>query len=147
MGLSRVRFTVRWMMGVVATAAVVAFTLIATTDSCYVGYMSVPLEFLILDASTGQPIEGASVRLIEGDPAYETTTGSDGRSKIVIRAPAVGRSRSTRVAIYPWTLTVTANRYAGVTDKLGSVMRALRYHRDAVPHPIVIRLVPLPGRM
>jgi hypothetical protein len=145
MRVSRVRFRVLLLVTSIAIAVVV---LVALNDAAWVGHASVPLEFRVLDDSTGRPIEGASIRLAEGDPEYRATTGTDGRAKMVIRAMIGGRSsliRTTRAVNYAWRLEVTADGHKGVTDYLGDHTRGNRYHSDASPPPVVIRLARTPS--
>jgi hypothetical protein len=145
------RLTIRSLMAVVGVVAVVTFVLIGfLPDEDWVGHTSVPLEFLILDSSTGQPIERATIRLVETKPEYQATTGRDGRAKIVLQAPTAGRSsllRSTRTVNYAWMLLVTADRHQEVREDLGELTRSPRYHSDSAPPPIVIRLAPVPWRL
>jgi hypothetical protein len=130
----------------VAVFAVVMYVLIALPAADWVGGASIPLEFLVLDATTGRPIEGASLRLVleEGrDPEYEATTGADGQAKVCIRAMTYGQSfllRSTRFVRYHWTLIITADHHVGATLSLYELTRGARYHSDPAPPPIVIRL-------
>ena len=145
MRLPRLRFTIRRMMVVVTVFGVVTVELINLPEAAWVGHASIPLEFVILDALTGQPLEGASIRLVESTPEYEATTGAEGRSKIIINAMIGGRSslvRNTRVVNYAWALVVTADHYRGVNEPLWEVARGPRYHSDPAPPPIVVRPVP-----
>ena len=73
------------------TAAVIAVAGIASisllSESAWVGRASIPLEFVVLDASTGHPVGGgAMVRLAEVHPEYQAATGPDGRAKFVVEA-------------------------------------------------------------
>jgi hypothetical protein len=140
------RFTIRWMMVAVAVIAVVNAVLIHFyPGEDWVGHASIRLEFVILDAPTGQPLEGASIRLVEVAPEYEAITEADGRAKIVIDATVCGQSslvRNTRVVNYAWTLLVTCNGHRRVNQDLSEVTRGPRYHSDVAPPPIVIRLAP-----
>jgi hypothetical protein len=78
--LPSLRLNVRRLMAVVGVVAVVTFELIALLpEAGWVGHAWVPLEFLILDSSTGQPIERATLRLVETNPEYQAITGPDGR--------------------------------------------------------------------
>ena len=80
MRLLRLRFTIRRMMVVVTVFGVVTVVLINLPWAAWVGHASIPLEFVILDALTGQPLDGASIRLVESTPEYEVTTGAEGRA-------------------------------------------------------------------
>jgi len=143
MKIPRVRLTVRRMMTVVA---VVSLLLLAQPDALWVGHATIPLDFLILDAPTGQPIGGASISLDEGSPSYTATTSPDGRATVVIRATTAGRSsllRRTRSVNYGWALRVSAGGREGVTRDLNGYTRDRRYHADAAPPPIVVRLKPV----
>jgi hypothetical protein len=144
MRLPCVRFAERWMIVAAAVFVPVLFATPLFQEAVWVRSASVPLEFLILDSSTGRPINGASIRLAEGDPEYRTTTGTDGRATLVIRAATAGRSsvfRSTRSVNYGhWSLAIAANGYNGLNDDLKRHTLGPRYHSDAVPALIVIRL-------
>lgn len=149
MGLPRVRFTVRAMM---VAVAVVALLLVAQPEAVWVGHATIPLGFLILDASTGRPIEGASIHLDleKENPDYKATTGPDGHAEVVIQAMTTGRSsmvRHTRTVNYgKWMLVVAADGYESLTDDLRKLTLEPRYHYDAAPPPVVIRLRPLAAR-
>jgi hypothetical protein len=143
MWLPRVRFTLQQLMIVVPIVAVTVFVPIMLPEAVWVGFASIPLEFLILDASTGQPIEGATIRLTESTPEYQAVTGPDGRARLTIEAVIAGRSslaRDTRTVNYHWMLLVTAGRHRELREDLGELTRSPRYHSDPVPPPIVIRL-------
>jgi hypothetical protein len=128
-------------VAVVTVAALVLTTIL--TEAAWSGHASIPLEFLILDAATGRAIDGASIRLVEGDPEYQATTGPDGRAKVLLWATVGGRSsflRDTRAVNYAWTFLVDCNGYRSVTENLREVTRDARYHSDPAPPSIVIRL-------
>ncbi len=139
-----VKFTLRRMMVAAMVFLLVLFATSLLSEALWVGSASVPLEFLCLDASTGRPIEGASVTLAEGHPEYRATTGADGKAHLVIRTTTAGRSsviRSTRSVHYGrWSLVITANGYKSLNDSLRSHTLEPRYHSDAIPPPIVIHL-------
>ena len=65
---------------VIAVAGIAPISLLS--ESAWVGRASIPLEIVVLDASTGHPVEGAMVRLAEGHPEYQAATGPDGRAKV-----------------------------------------------------------------
>lgn len=54
---------------VIAVQALVLAVLL--TEAAWSGHQSIPPEFLILDASTGQAIQGASIRMVEKDREYQ----------------------------------------------------------------------------
>ena len=147
MKLPRPRFTMRQLMGAVAVAAVGMFVLMVLGPvALWVGQATIPLEFLILDASTGKPIADASIRLAEGSVDYETTSGLDGRATIVIDAHTGGRSgpfEFTRTVNYAWSLVITADHHQSVNEDLKSRTRDPAYHSGPAPPPIVVRLTPL----
>lgn len=144
------RLSVREMILVVAIAAfAIALAIALSPDAYWVGGASIPIDFLVLDASTGQPIGGASVRLAEGNPEYQATTDPTGKARIVIQATTAGRSslrRRTRSVNYGrWWLVVSAIGYMPLEDDLGRYTRDRRYHYDASPPPIVIRIASDPA--
>ena len=57
-----------------------------------------------------------------------------------IQAPALGRSRSSRVITYPWQLTLSRDRYATLSDDLGGIIRGLGTRGHSMPPPIDLRL-------
>jgi hypothetical protein len=127
-----------------ALAAVAAVLIYSCSEAAWVGHASISLEFVILDAPTGQPLDGASVRLLEGIREYEAATGADGRAKIVVDAMVGGRSslvRKTRSVNYAWALSVTCGCHEGAYQALSEFTQSSLYHSEAVPPPIVIRLV------
>jgi hypothetical protein len=132
-------------MVAVAVCAVVSVTWLQRVVF-WVGFARIPLEFVILDARTGEPLVGASTRLVGRPLEYEVITGAEGRAKIVIEATVTGRSswfENTRHVKYgAWELLVTRDGYASVREDFQEVTRELRYHSDPAPPPIVIRLVP-----
>ena len=137
----------RWM--ITATLVVVATPMIFALPSAdWVGHAQVPLEFVILDASTGFPIEGATLRLLlEDDPEYVATTGPDGGARVVRQFMTGGRSsvlRSTRVVNYNLMVAITAVGHQPLRIELAELTREARYHSDPNPPPIVIRLAPSP---
>jgi hypothetical protein len=140
----QLQFTVTSLIVAGAVVAVVAPVLIyLSSEDAWVGHASIPLEFVILDAPTGRPLEGASVRLVEWTPEYEASTGADGRANIAIYAMIGGRSslvRKTRSVNYAWALAVTCGGHEGINQALSDVTRGPRYHSDSAPPPIVIRL-------
>ena len=141
---NQLQFTVLSLMVAVAVLSVVTAVLIRLSpEAAWVGFASIPLEFVILDAPTGQPLEGASVRLIESTPEYDAITAADGRAKFVIHAMITGRSslvRDTRSVKYAWTLSVTCDGHQGINQNLREITQGPRYHSDPAPPPIVIRL-------
>lgn len=141
MALPRPRFTIQGLMVSVAIVSV-AFAVLSP-DGCYVGFDPVTLRFLVLNASTGQPIEGASIGLNPASkelPAHEAVTGPDGRTEVDIQAPAFGRSRGLRFIRYPWQLTLSHDRYATLSDDLGGIIKGLGTRGHSTPPPIVLRL-------
>ncbi len=141
----RIQFVLGRIMVGVAVIAVLALVLpTLLTEAIWSGHSSIPLEFLILDSATGQPIDGASIRLVEGHPEYQATTGPDGRAKVILHAAVGGRSsllRHTRAVNYGWwALLVDCKGYREVTESLREVTRDARYHAVPSPPPIVIRL-------
>ncbi len=141
------RLTIQRLM-ISVWAIVLSFVLLPPvfTVQLWSGHASIRLEFVILDASTGRLIEGASIRLIEWEPEYEAISGEDGRAKVVVRATTGGRSnifRDTRSVHYAWGLVVTADCYRGISQALRDVTLGPRYHSDPTPPPILLRLAPL----
>lgn len=137
------RFTMRRMMFAVGIMAGFLFLVSSLFEAVWVGRATIPLEFVILDDSTGKPIRGASIWLTEGTPEYRATADSNGRAKLLIRATVAGHSsrvRSTRAVNYgSWRLVVAGGGFDLNAD-LRMLTKDARYHYDATPPPIVIRL-------
>lgn len=140
----QLQFTVHGLSIAVAVFAVVTAVLIRLSPvAVWVGYASIPLEFVILDAPTGQPLEGALVRLAEYTPEYNAVTTADGRAKFDIHAMITGRSsliQGTRTVNYAWTLSVACDGHQGISQDLREVTREPGYHSGPAPPPIVVRL-------
>ncbi|WP_309379033.1 hypothetical protein [Paludisphaera borealis] len=137
----------RWKVVYAAAFAVIAvFATGVFNDAVWSGQATIPLEFVVLGASTGRPIEGAVIRQMdETGSKYEAVAGPDGRVKIAIQARIAGRSsllRRTRSVNYQWLLDVTADRHERLNEDLGRLTRDPAYHYGPVPPPIVIRLAP-----
>jgi hypothetical protein len=137
----------------VLASAILAVVGLAAIDAVWVGDASIPLQFVILDASTGRPIKGATIRLINEptpESEYEAADDPAGRAEIVVHAMVSGRSswfRGTRSVNYKWLLDVAADGYDGLSADLRRFTRDPAYHYNTAPPPIVIRLAPmLPGR-
>jgi hypothetical protein len=143
------RFKVWRTMVAVAIVALIFVITSRMFDVLWVGHASLPLEFLALDASTGRPIGGALIRLIDGPPEYEATTGPDGKAKIVIEARAAGSAslfhRTRSVYYLLWRLVISAKGYKSVKDDLNQYTWDPRFHSDPIPPPLVIRLQPDPS--
>jgi hypothetical protein len=142
MRLPCLQFTIKSFMVSLAVVVSLAYTLL-TPDGCYVGWASVPLRFVVLHDSDGQPVQGASIHLIPENkayPAYAGITDHDGRADMVILAPALGRSRKSRVVMFPWELTITHDGHAPLSKDLAGVMKALGSRSEDVPFVIVLRL-------
>ena len=129
-----------WWIVAPMVLAVILLAIPLFQDAAWVGSATIPLEFLILDASTGRPVSGASVALAEGDPEYRATTGPDGTARLIIRAMIGGRSGTRSVNYGHWALVISADGYKGVNDDLRHHTRDPRYHSEAVPPPIVVRI-------
>ena len=117
------------------------------SEAAWFGHRSIPLEFLILDASTKRAIEGAKLRLVEGQPEYQATTGPDGRAKLVVEAIVGGRDsffRRTRAVNYAWALMVDRDGYRVIYKDVREFTSDARFHSDSAPPQIVILLEQCP---
>lgn len=116
------------------------------TEAAWTGHTTVPLELIVVDAETSEPVSGSLVQLKEGSPEYAApVTGKDGRTRFIIETMCGGRSsilRETRSVNYGfWEARVEANGYKTFSDALNNLTRDRRYHdENSVPPPIVIRL-------
>lgn len=136
-----------------------------STVSLGVGHVDVPFEFIILDAASGQPIAGASLRLQDLDSINELpeepysivrSSGPDGHSRIKLKGLMFTSSDSvtedgrflrplSRSVQYPWwECHVTAEGYQDLKvsyqDFRSKYTGDLRFHEDSIPPPIVLRL-------
>jgi hypothetical protein len=130
-----------------------------------VGHVDIPLDFVIIDAGSGQAIAGASILL--QDPDYNglppqspytlaANSGSDGHYRVLLKELMYSASCSitedgrflkclSRGVRYPnWELHVSADGYKKLSVSWQDFrMRYIgdrRYHEDQVPPPIVVRL-------
>ena len=146
MELRRPRFTVIALMGLVAACGIaMAVVVNLPFEAVWVGSASIPLDFVVVDAASGKPVNGATIRLTESSPEYCTVTGRDGRAEILIDAMTGGRSswrRETRSVNYSWGLSIACDRYEDVNAGLRELTQAPSYHSGKTPPPIVIRLKP-----
>ena len=111
----------------------------------WTAYASIPLEFLILDAKSGRPIQGASVEFVMRGPEMRASTGQDGVAKVVGRFRVGGRAdifQRTRAVNYYEDLRISADGYHVLHDELDRYTGMPRYHSEPIPPRIVIRLEP-----
>jgi hypothetical protein len=142
------RLRVKHLMIAIAACAMLAALVIALTpDVAWVGRATVLLEFVVLDGTTGKPIDCALISLIGATPEYATRTDAEGRAMIMITATAAGRSSrttETRSVNYAWELEISADRYLTLNEALREITKESPYHSSDSPPPIVIRLDPAP---
>jgi hypothetical protein len=115
-----------------------------------IGFKDIPLDFLIIDAGDGSPIPSATIRFIEFNPETVLTTGRDGHAAFVFRNahvastryyPLMGLPAEEKLAVdYSWILSVRAEGYDGQIVDMSDLTKDRRYHYDAVPPAIVVRL-------
>jgi hypothetical protein len=126
------RLKVWRLMVAVAIVTLILVIAIRSFDRLWIGHASIPLEFLALDASTGRPIDGTSIRLIDGPPEYEAMTGPDGKARIVLEAMAAGSAslfhRTRSVNYLFWRLVISAKGYKSVKDDLNKYTWDPRFH-------------------
>lgn len=142
--------TTRTRVFAVGVVAVAIAGILALTETVWDGHSEIPLDFLILDSSTEEPIGDASIRLLledmpdsEANPRCEAKTGPDGWARIVHEFMTSGRSsmfRHTRTVNYSLMLNVRASGHRELKVELRDLTRDPGYHSEPVPPPIVIRL-------
>jgi hypothetical protein len=136
----------KWLpMSLLVAAVLMPIMMVVSTDALWVGHDTISLEFLILDAKSGQPIEGATVSLLEKEPEYRANTGQDGVARLVARFMVAGRHsvfRRTRSVNYYYLLKISAKFHQDLTDELQNRTKEPRYHSDTNPPRIIIRLEP-----
>jgi hypothetical protein len=109
------------------------------------GRRTVVLDFCAVDAGTGRPVPGALIRLYEGTPEHSLTTGPDGHARFLYRDAAVAmsygglRGHRTRVH-YGWMVSASADGYERKVADLSTLTGDPRYHSEALPPPILVRL-------
>ena len=143
----------------------------ASKRALEVGHTNVPLDFVIIDAGSEQPIAGASILL--QDPDYldlppqvpqtlAATSGLDGHYRVTLMGLMFSAESSVtedgkflkslgRWVRYPnWELHVSADGYqklrVSYQDFREKYMGDRRYHEDSIPPPIVVRLQRQPHR-
>jgi hypothetical protein len=113
------------------------------------GTVSVPLVILVVDDKTGHPIEGAAVKFLDrhrSGMTREATTSVDGRANFVLDVwfsegyNGTLMLRVYRRVNYNEDVQVSAKGYRPSTIPLEDRTTDPRYHYDAAPPPILIRL-------
>lgn len=146
--MSRFRFRIRTLLALPLAAALLLLALDAMSHTLGAGPpTTVRLPFLVLDAATGGPIAGASIRIAEDrcSGASVGDTDRDGRATAALTVRSVLDSslfRRTRTLDYDaWQLLVSADGYDSPWTSLPTLTSDRRYHDvDAVPPTIAIRL-------
>jgi hypothetical protein len=115
-----------------------------------IGFKDTPLDFLIIDAHDGRPIPSATIRFIEFNPETILTTGRDGHAAFLFRDahvastryyPLIGPPAEEWLAVnYSWVLSVRAEGYDDLIVHMSDLTNDRRYHDEAVPPAIVVRL-------
>jgi hypothetical protein len=130
-----------------------------------VGHVDVPLDFVFLDAASGQAVAGASLRLQDldsgNDPPQEPyaivrSSGPDGHARVKLeglmfyssdRVTQEGRllRHLSRTVSYPaWECNVTAEGYQDLKvsyeDFRAKYTGDRRFHGESMPPAIVFRL-------
>src|SRR5262245_40658834 len=142
--------TRRWILAV-AVAAAGLVLLDFLNGALGVGHADLPLDFLILDSSTGQPLKGAVLRFVPPDvPSDETEpivceaiTGADGRARLVHTFLTSGYSsalKNTRAVNYNMVLVIKAADHEEHRADLWDITREPGFHSNSVPPLTVIRL-------
>jgi hypothetical protein len=140
-----IRITTRTLLVMPISAALLLIVLNLFTIGLWVGYADVPLEFIILDVETNEPVEGAVLRMTGELPYMPPATGADGRTAIVIHAMCGGEcsllKRTRSVNYSPWDLTIDAEGFEHAREELNRYTRDRKFHDyAAVPPPIVIHI-------
>ena len=154
-GMGRFHYRLRSLMAVPIFAGL-ALWLLVPVEGCGgrgyrgIGFKSIPLDFLVIDAGDGRPIPSATIRFIEKHPEMVLTTGPDGHAEFVFRNAPVASTRydpligspgkETLAVNYGWALSVKAEGYDDQFVDMSALTKDPRYHYDAVPPSIVVRL-------
>jgi hypothetical protein len=108
-----------WGFFVLLLATGLVLFLAAVCVTYWTGSKDVRLRFLVVDAKTRAPIQGASVVLyhLGGDDGREVKTGPNGAANLTIPCMTAGRSSlfeySGSVTFWEWRISVSKERYAG----------------------------------
>jgi hypothetical protein len=111
--------------------------------------VNVPLNFVVVDETTGQPIEGASVTFPDCNGSGITlaaTTSPDGRARILLDTVfsegynTILMHRVYRHISYRQDVEVSATGYRPSKIRLEDLTDDPRFHYDPVPPPILVRL-------
>jgi len=147
----------RWMIVILVAALGMFFLRYRPRSiSLGVGSKNVTIDFVVTNADSGQPIEGASIHLWTPDFLESTglpytvdlTTGSDGKAKFSVELMTyvhhdlgTGECIFYRVVYPHWEITCVADGYSAQDASFVKVQRENPlFHQVAQPPPIAIRL-------
>jgi len=108
-----------------------------------IGRATIPLEYIIQDDETWQPLAGAEIQLPGTYPAVKVRIGTDGHVRLAAEALTFDHSsllRHTRYAYYPGWLKINADGYSMVQDDLNHFTSGILDRSVEAPPPTVIRL-------
>ena len=122
----------------------------------WIGSQEVELRFVVVDADTGAPVEGATVLVsrqyrTEERPA-EARTGPDGTARVVIDCTTAGRSglfvNDGSADFGAWQFEVLKDGYgrAGPLELIESTGREAARLKNLPPPPIPVELKKEPGK-
>lgn len=158
----RLRFSLRALLVLPAVGACIAFAAIRMAPMARVsGTIKVPLSIEVVEALAGEPIVGASVRIVDPDPsaevrepgsgAVEGASGVGGQARLIVPVPYQGsRSRFREVGTmdfgHRWLMVsapghagrvVALSDYTGESRAMGDLPPALKVamHRGETPDP------------
>ena len=145
MRFPRVR-RLRTLMVAVAVIAVVLVVVENRTSTVTSGPVIVPLAFHAQDARTGKPIPGALIQVWTKGSSTSQTDITDAEGNVQFQYWTTYSSRSSimgrggvRVR-YDSGLHCFASGYRVLRTLLVDVTKDRRYHVDAVPPPVIVRL-------
>jgi hypothetical protein len=115
--------------------------------------ITIPLSIVVVDDSEGYTIQSASIMIpkpLWSKASFATLTGTDGRASIVLDTMCSdGYNTVFRVhrrVSYPSEVHVSAQGYQSKRFVLADRTEDPRYHYNAVPPPITVRLRRLPPK-
>jgi len=126
------------------------------TKSLWIGHADVTLDFVLIDADSERPIDGAAILLRDADflsdppevqrapYRLQVKSGLDGHARIIVSLQVYGADDDSWIKYPDWQLDASADGYKALTvtcdEFRGSYIADRHYHSELVPPPIVVPL-------
>jgi hypothetical protein len=161
MAKTKQHLAARILGGAVLLSLIIGLASPPVTVGLGVGHTKVRISFVVLDADTGEPVEGASIQLRDADYAddpdlqpynLDFETGTDGSASVLLNLQFTSSTDSAHRLLsfhvrYPyWDMRIRREGYEEVTTPFAAYeTRNPRFHdgtsrRPLKPPAIVIRL-------